>query len=104
MFLIFKGEMLHRRKYMAKRTKNLCYERYLQVEVLADDTYPKGTDPFAGIHLHLNLSVRELEIGTAEPEVPCCVHELHEIWDGKRGLLEEENLELLKAGGGDPTK
>jgi len=77
---------------------------YLIVKVLADETYPKGTDPFKGIHLHINMFVREIEIGTAEPKVACCVYELHEIWDGKRGLLEEENSELLEMGGRDPTK
>jgi hypothetical protein len=29
---MFKSEMLHGREYLAERTENLCYERYLQVE------------------------------------------------------------------------
>lgn len=32
----------------------------------------------------------------------CCFHQLQEIWDRKRALVEKVNFKLLEAGGGDP--
>jgi hypothetical protein len=51
-----------------------------------------------GIRCHIDLVTGEMELGVAEP-----VHKLQEMWDGKRELLEEENLEPLEARGGHPT-
>jgi hypothetical protein len=48
------------------------------------------------------LIVNEFEVGTVEAEVLCCVHKLQETWDRKRRLVEEFNLKLLDARGGDP--
>jgi hypothetical protein len=42
-------------------------------------------------HQHLNVHVLEPDHGIVKPEVLCCVHKLHETWNGKRELLEELN-------------
>jgi hypothetical protein len=55
------------------------------------------------IYLHMNHVHRELEFGTAEPDVLCCVYKLQETWNGKCELLEEPNVKLLEARDGDPT-
>jgi hypothetical protein len=104
MFLVFKGEMLHRGEHLAKRIENLCDGRNLPVEVPAEDIYIKGMHlgP-TGIHPHRDSLRVELEGGTVEPEVLCCVHKLQETWDGKHELVEEEDFKLLKARCGDPT-
>ena len=54
-----------------------------------------------GIYLHINMLVRELEFGLAEPQVLCRVYKLYEVWDGKGELLKEEHLELLEVWGSD---
>jgi hypothetical protein len=56
-----------------------------------------------GIHSTSTSSLEQTEHGVAEPEVLSCIHKLQEMWDGKRELLEEEDLESLKARGGHPT-
>jgi hypothetical protein len=103
MFLVSKSEMLHRREHLAERIENLCHGRDLPVEVPAVDIYEKGTHlgP-TGIHRHKDSLLVELEFGTVEPEVLCCVHKLQETWDRKCELVEKDNLKLLEARGGDP--
>src|SRR5258707_2175594 len=100
MYLVFESEMLHRRESLTKRMENLGHGRYLPVEVPAVDTYVKGMhfglDLLTGIYLHVNMLVRELEFGLAEPQVLRRVYKLYEVWDGKGELLEEEHLELLE--------
>jgi hypothetical protein len=105
MYVVFKSEILHRREHSAERIGNLCHGRYLPVEVLAVDTYRKGIllGLPTGIDLQINLPRGELESGTVEPEVLCCVHQLHDTWDRKPVLVEEANVELFEARGGDPT-
>jgi hypothetical protein len=110
MYLVHESEMLHRREHLAKRIENLSHGRYLPVKVPTVDTYVKGMHVsilvlglLRGIDLHINMLVKELELAVAEPEVLCRVHKLHEVRDGKGGLLEEEDLELLEARGRDPT-
>src|ERR1700679_1500200 len=58
-----------------------------------------------GIRCHNDLVTGEIELGVAEPEVRslCCVHKLQEMWDGKRELHEEEDVEFLKTRGRHPT-
>jgi hypothetical protein len=82
----------------------LCKGRNLPVEVPAEDIYVKGMHlgP-TGIHIHKDSLRVELEFGTVEPEVLCCVHKLQETWDGKRELVEEPNFKLLEARCGDLT-
>ena len=105
MCLVFKSEMLHRREHSAERIGNLSHGRYLPVEVLAVDIYRKGIllGLPTGIDLQINLPREELEFGALEPEILCCVHQLHETWDRKPVLVEEANVELLEARGGDLT-
>src|SRR6266567_2131605 len=95
--------MFHRREHLNERIGNLCHGRYLQVEVQADDTYMKREiGLLMGIHFHINLVTGEIELGVAEPKVLCCVHKLQEMWDGKRGLLEDDDMGSLKARGNHP--
>ena len=106
MFPVFESEVFHRREHWAERVGNLCHGRYLPVEVLAVDSYGKGihlglTTGIAGIDLHTDSPPGELEIGTVEAEVLCCIHKFQEMWNGKRKLVEEYNLELLEARDGD---
>jgi hypothetical protein len=97
--------MLHRREHFAERIGKLYHGRNLPVEVPAEDKYAKG------IHLgltpgedsHTNVLVIEIEYGTVEPEVLCCVHKLQETWDRKCELVEEVDIKPLEARGGDPT-
>ena len=106
MYLMFKSEMLHRREQMAERIENLCHGRYLPIEVPAEDIYEEGRFHLGlprGIDLRMNLLTIEPEFCGVEPEVLCCVHKLHETWDRKCELVEEDNLELLEARSGDPT-
>jgi hypothetical protein len=42
-----------------------------------------------GIHLHTNVLVTELEPGTLEPEILCCVHKLQELWQENVSWLKE---------------
>ena len=104
MFLVLKGEMLHRRNNLAERIDNLCHRRYLPVEVPAEDIYAKAkyVGLPKGINLHHNPSTKEADFGTPKPEVFCCVHEVQETWDEKRELVVEDNKEPLKARGSDP--
>ena len=103
MCLVFKSEMFHRRKHSAERIGNLCHGRYLAVEVLAVDTYRKGIllGLPTGIDLQIYLPREKLEFGTLETKVLCCVHQLHKTWEREPVLVEEANMELLEARGGD---
>src|SRR6267154_4566990 len=99
-----KSEMLHRGKYLAKRIENLGHGGYLPVEVPAVDIYGKGKRlGLRGINLHVDSPARELEHGSVEPEVLCSPQKLQEVWNGKLELVEEANLQLLEAWGGDTT-
>ena len=105
MYLVFKSEMLHRREQMAERIENLCHGRYLPIEVPAGDIYNEGRFHIGlprGIDLHLNLIVIEPEFCGVAPKVLYCVYKLHETWDRKRELVEEDNSELLEARSGGP--
>jgi hypothetical protein len=105
MDLVLESEILHLREYLTKRIENLSHGRYLPVEVPAADFHLKGMHLGLGrIHLHVNLTLREPEFDTVEPQVLCCVYKLQEMWNKKCELLEETNLELLKARGRDATK
>jgi len=55
--------------------------------------------PPHGIDFKKNSLGNELEFGTVEPEILCCVHKLQEAWNGKCELVEEGNFELLEAKG-----
>ena len=101
MYAVSKSEMLNHRERRANQTRNLCRGRYLPVEAIA-----VGSDGciHLGLHLHNNVLVTELESGTLESEVPCCVQKLQESWHRKRELIEEVNLKLLEARGGVPMK
>jgi len=104
---VHKSEMLHRGEYLAKRIENLGHGGYLLVEVLAVNVYGKGVHWHIGprgIDLRVNSVVGKAELGTVEPDVVCPRHELQELWNGKRELLEVANLEILEARSGDPTK
>src|SRR5258708_7784296 len=104
MHLVFKSKMLHRGEYLVQLIENLCRGGYLPVEVPAVDSHGQGIrlGRLTGIHSYVNVVVREHEIGTAEPEVLCCVHKLQETRNGKRELVEEGNFELLEERGSDP--
>ena len=67
------------------------------------DIYDEGIrlGLFTGIDVYINSLVIEPEFGAVEPEVICCVHKPQETWDGKHELVEELDLELLEARGGD---
>jgi hypothetical protein len=54
------------------------------------------------IHLHSNVLVVKLELGTLEREALDCVHKLQETRDGIRELVEKPDVKLLEARGGDP--
>src|SRR6266403_1590649 len=104
MHLVSKSKILHRREYSAKRIQYLCHGRYLPVEVPPIDTYAK--DIRLGpkeIQYYFNSLVNEIEPGNVESQVLCCVHKLHEMWNRKRELLEEVELQLFETRGGDPT-
>src|SRR6266567_9197749 len=106
MNFVRKSEMLHHGEYLAKRIENLGHRGYLPVEVPAVDIYGKGIRwhiGLSGIELHVNSLVVKAELGMVEPEGFCSPHELHELWNGKRELLEVDNLEILEARSGDPT-
>ena len=102
MNFVFKSEMLHRREHLAERIGNLCHGRYLPVEVPAVDPYGKGIHLVPTIDQRINSLQGEHKSGTVKPEVLCCVHKLQEASDGKRELVEEANIKLLEARGGDP--
>jgi len=74
----------------------------------AEDTYSKrihlGLLTGTGIHLDVNFFTRELGPSTAQPKAFCSAHKLLEMWDGKRELMliEEQDLKLLEARGGQP--
>ena len=104
MSLVLKSEVLYHREHLTKPIGDLYHGRYLLVEVAAINCYDRDirvrpTDT----HPHLNLLVPEPDLGTVEPKVPCCFHKLHEKWKGKRGLLEEYNIQVFEARGRDPT-
>jgi hypothetical protein len=69
--------MLHRREQLAERIENLCDRRNLPVEAPTVDMYRKGIHlgP-TGIHRHKDSLRVELEFGTVEPEVLCCVGDM----------------------------
>jgi len=103
MYPALKAEMFHGRKHLAERIGNLCHGGDSPVKVTAFDDYAKGIHLLPmGIDRHINFLVRETESGTVESEVLCSVHKLQKAWDGKRQLVEEVDLELLEARGGDP--
>jgi hypothetical protein len=104
MCFVSKVETLHRREYLAKRIAYLCRRRYLPVEVPGADTNGKNIciGPLIGVHLHIDSLARELELDALKPEVLCSVHRVQETGDGKCDLVEEENINLLEARGGDP--
>ena len=107
MNIVHKSEMLHRGEYLAKRIEDLGHGGYLPVEVPAVDNYGKDIHwhiGLRGIDPHVNSLAVKVELGTIEPEGFCSPHELQELWNGKRELLEVENLEILEARSGDPTK
>jgi hypothetical protein len=99
MFPVFKSEVLHCREHWADYIEYLCHGRYLPVEVTAvnNDTKIIHGGLFMRIHLNANVLVRELEFGSLESEVICCAHKVQKVWDGKRELVEDLNLELLEA-------
>jgi hypothetical protein len=87
---------------LAERIGNLSHRRYLPVKVPAIDNRKSPHLGLTGIHVHRKVSIKELELGTAEL-VLCSAHKLQETWDVKSKSLEEANFELLEARGGDPT-
>src|SRR6266436_9915755 len=107
MDFVRKCEMLHSVEYLAKRIKDLSHGGYLPVEVPAVDLYVKGTQwhiGLRGIDLHVNSLAGKGELGAVEPEVFCSPDELQELWNGERELIVVDNLEILEARSGDPTK
>src|SRR6266853_1381329 len=56
----------------------------------------------SGIYPHDSFPVIEPELGTAKPEVLCCIHELEEAGDTEFQRVQVEDLELLETGGSDP--
>src|SRR6266436_1089902 len=104
MYLVSNIEIVHYREHLAERIRNLHRRRYLPVEVPAVDFNGKGVRiGLAKMRLHTDSLINEIEHGTVEPEVLCCVHKLNETRNGKRELFEELNVQLSEAGGGDPT-
>ena len=106
MDLVSKSEVLHRREHLDKCVGNLYCERYLPVELAAINRYNKGIRAgLAERHQHMDLIVQEYNHGIVEPKVLCCVHKLHETWNGKRELLEELNIQGFgfEVRGRDPT-
>src|SRR6267154_4470874 len=107
MHLVSKSEALHRKEHFAKRIANLCHaRRYLRlpVEVPRINRYTKGIlVGLTGKHLHIKFCVLEPDRGIVEPEVLCCVDKLRETWNGKRELLEKQNLQPFETRGRDPT-
>jgi hypothetical protein len=81
----------------------LCHGRHLLVEVEAKDTYEKviSLGLPTRMDLHINLFAKKPEFGTFEPEAFCCVDKLPETWDRKRELVEEDDVKLPEARGGD---
>jgi hypothetical protein len=67
----------------------------------------QSKDLLVGFHaekeLHSSPTDIEHECGAVEPVVLCCVHKLHEMWNGKREWLGDFNLELLEVRGDDVT-
>jgi hypothetical protein len=107
MNIVRKSEMLHRREYLAERIEDLSHGGYLPVEVPAVDNHGKGSQwhiGLKGIDPHVNFLAVKVELGTVEPEVVCSLHELQELWNGKRELLMVASLEIFEARDGDPTK
>jgi len=104
MDLVSKSEALHRREHLANRIANLCRGRHLPVKVPAINRYKEGI-PVGPTerHQYMDFLALELDHGIVEPEVLCCVHKLRETWNGKRELLEEQNLQVFEARGRDPT-
>jgi hypothetical protein len=104
-YLLFESEMLHHIEYLTERIENLGHGRYLPVKMPVVETYGKNIRLvfLARIELCAKSVAGKLEPGTVEPEVFCCVHKLHKMWNVKRGLLEELNAERLEARGGDLT-
>jgi hypothetical protein len=104
MYIVYKSEMLHHIECLAKSVGNLCNGRYLPVEGGATNTYRKAMHlgSLTGIHLHMNFITREIEICPAEAEVFYSPHKMQGMWDGKRELVEEHDVKLLEARGGDP--
>jgi hypothetical protein len=78
MYLVFEGEIFHRREYLAERIENLSHERYLPDKALAIDIYRKSIHlgHLTGVHLRCNILAWEQEFGTDEPEVLYCVYKL----------------------------
>jgi hypothetical protein len=77
----------------------------LPVEVAEIDIYGKGIRlglP-TWIDLHINSLVIKPEFCPLELEVLSCAQKLQETWDGKHGLVEKINIELLEARSGDPV-
>ena len=107
MNFVRKSEMFRGGEYWAERIENLGHGGYLPVEVPGADTNEKGIQwhiGLRGIDSHVNSLARKVELGTVEPEVFCSPDELQELWKGKRELIEVDNLEILEARSGDPTK
>jgi hypothetical protein len=105
MYVVFKNQMVHRRKHLAERVGNLCHGRYLPVEMPAEDNYADGKCPGLPMEKdhHIDSLVGESESGTVEPDVFCRVNKLLETRDGKCELVEEFKLKLLEARSGNPT-
>src|SRR5580698_5889203 len=104
MYIVFKSEVLHRRKYLAQRIGNLCHGRYLPVAVPAINCYIKGIVVVpTEKHLHINFLIPVHDIDIAEPEALCCVHELQETRNRKHELFKESNLQAFEARGRDLT-
>jgi hypothetical protein len=53
MYLVFEGDILHRKEYLAELIENSSHERYLPVQVLVLDTYRKRIHlgHLTGVHL-----------------------------------------------------
>ena len=104
MHFMFKSELLHWREHLAKRIANLCYGRYLRVELPAINRYEKGVHiGFTEKYPHFNFLSLEPDLVIVEPEVLCCVHKLRETRNGKCELLEESNAQDFEARGRNPA-
>ena len=105
MDLVSKSEALYRRECLAKRIGKLFRGSYLPVEVATINANTKAVQlgP-TGRHSHINFFLLNNDLGIFEPEVLCGVHKLGEMWNGKRELVEQSNLQVFEARGCDPTK
>src|SRR5712671_599401 len=103
---VLEGKTNYGGQYWAKCVEYLHGRGYLQIEMPATNSHGQGIrlGTLGGINPQYGPLNIEPQLGTTKPEFMCCAHKLSEIWESKRELGGETDLELLEEGGGHPRK